>query len=118
LQNLYTNKCCLDDEGSSRIPKTGWTVDSHGLSPAPECTWIPSAVGGSNASNNNATAATAAARSRTMPTLLGNNNSTAGGVKPSPVSAAAPGNGNGNGNGTPSTSPRRGSPRGTARVNF
>jgi BTB/POZ domain len=118
LQNLYTNKCGLDDEGSNRIPKTGWTVDSHGLSPAPECTWIPAAVGSSNVSNANNSAAATTTRSRTMPTLSGNHsnnsNNTAGGTKPNPVSAPS-----GNGN-APSTSPRRGagSPRGAVRVNF
>lgn len=42
LQNLYTHRCSIqDDEANSRIPKSGWRVDSHGMEPAPVCTWIP-----------------------------------------------------------------------------
>ena len=25
----------------SKIPRTGWNIDSHGISPGPKCRWIP-----------------------------------------------------------------------------
>jgi ribosomal protein S12 len=45
LQNMYQCRYPAADgnrrRGENAIPQTGWQVDSHGVPPAPICTWIP-----------------------------------------------------------------------------